>query len=219
MCDIFIEYQDGEEEDVRIRDLEQAIAKFREIPGWKDSQEQIYACEKRITEIKADQERRRLEKERQDELARIAKERRIQKTKKLFKIATPITAGVIVCILLMVLWIIPTVKFNNAVSLMEEGKYGEARSILTTIDYNAFSGCSKLTTIVLPNTLKSIGNSAFSGCSSLTKIIIPINVTSMETAFSSCSNLTIYCRATMIPSGWNSNWNGMRPVTWGYTGN
>ena len=52
------------------------------IPGWKDSQEQIYACEKRITEIKADQERRRLEKERQDELARIAKEQRIQKTKK-----------------------------------------------------------------------------------------------------------------------------------------
>lgn len=117
-----------------IRDLEQAIARFREIPGWKDSQEQIYACEKRIAEIKADQERCRLEKERQDELARIAKEQRIQKTKKFFKIATPITAGVVVCILLMVLWIIPTVKFNNAVSLMEEGKYGEARSILVELD-------------------------------------------------------------------------------------
>ena len=117
-----------------IRDIEQAIAKFREIPGWKDSQELIYECEKRISEIKAEQERRRLEKERQEELARIAKENRIQKTKKFFKIATPIAAGVIVCVLLMVLWIIPAVKFNNAISLMEEGKYSEARTILVELD-------------------------------------------------------------------------------------
>ena len=117
-----------------IRDLEQAIAKFREISGWKDSQELICACEKRISEIKTDQEKRRLEKERQEELARIAREQRIQKTKKFFKIATPTAAGIIACILLMVLWIIPTVKLNNAVSLMEEGKYGEARTILVDLD-------------------------------------------------------------------------------------
>ena len=43
----------------------------------------------------------------------------------------------------------------------------------TTIRSNAFSGCSSLTKITLPNSITSIGDNAFSGCSSLESITLP----------------------------------------------
>jgi len=43
----------------------------------------------------------------------------------------------------------------------------------TTIAENAFNGCNKLTTIIIPDTVTSIGASAFSGCSSLAKMTVP----------------------------------------------
>jgi hypothetical protein len=52
----------------------------------------------------------------------------------------------------------------------------------------------------------------------LTSIIIPNSVTSIGySAFSDCKRLTIYCEAKSKPSGWDSLWNlDGRPVIWGY---
>ena len=51
----------------------------------------------------------------------------------------------------------------------------------------AFSVCSGLTTITIPNSVTSIGNNAFNGCKSLTSITIPNSVTSIGgSAFYSC---------------------------------
>ncbi len=54
----------------------------------------------------------------------------------------------------------------------------------------AFSSCSNLTNITIPNSVTSIGWFAFSGCKNLTSINIPISVTSIEfSTFANCSSL------------------------------
>ncbi len=62
---------------------------------------------------------------------------------------------------------------------------------VSTIVNRAFYGCDNVKTIVIPNSVTSIGDFAFSDCSNLTSIEIPNSVTSIgSSAFSGCSNLT-----------------------------
>ena len=62
---------------------------------------------------------------------------------------------------------------------------------MTTIEDNTFSGCSSLTSIVIPAGVTTIGDGAFSGCSGLTSVAIPAGVTTIGySAFSGCRGLT-----------------------------
>ena len=45
--------------------------------------------------------------------------------------------------------------------------------LVTAIGENAFSGCDKLTTVFMENTIETIGKGAFSGCSALTRLVAP----------------------------------------------
>ena len=66
------------------------------------------------------------------------------------------------------------------------------------IGTNSFSGCSELTSINIPNGVTSIGRGAFEDCSGLTSINIPNGVTSIEEwTFYGCSELT----SITIPNG------------------
>ena len=63
---------------------------------------------------------------------------------------------------------------------------------------SAFSDCSKLTSVIIPDSVTSIGSYAFYNCSSLTSVEIPDGVTEIgEYAFSECSSLT----SVEIPDG------------------
>ena len=62
---------------------------------------------------------------------------------------------------------------------------------VTSIGKEAFSNCTGLTEITIPDSVTSIGEQAFSRCTSLTEITIPDSVTSIgECVFSGCTGLT-----------------------------
>ena len=62
---------------------------------------------------------------------------------------------------------------------------------LKTIGMHAFLNCSGLTSLSFPEGLKAIGGYAFSGCSGLTSLSFPKGLKIIgESAFSNCSGLT-----------------------------
>lgn len=64
---------------------------------------------------------------------------------------------------------------------------------VTRIDDDAFRGTA-VRTVVIPQTVQSIGWLAFSDCASLLSVTVPASVTSIEYgAFDGCPLLTIYC--------------------------
>ncbi|MBQ5910563.1 MAG: leucine-rich repeat protein [Clostridia bacterium] len=132
----------------------------------------------------------------------------------------------------MLVSIIPTGLFSITASALTDGYYtytvsnGEA----TITDYNstyssgditipyylggykvvaigdsAFSFCSKLTSVTIPNGVRTIGSYAFSRCSSITKIkfsdLAESNLTSIGSyAFSGCTGLTGFTMPTAVTS-------------------
>ena len=117
-----------------IADFEAAIKEFKKISGWKDADDLIVTCEKKIEELNAKAEADRLERERLAEIARQEAEKRAKRNKKI----TIITASAIaVCIALVILWITvlsPMIEYNKAQTLLDSGSYDEAIAIFTELE-------------------------------------------------------------------------------------
>ena len=80
-------------------------------------------------------------------------------------------------------------KLLEASSSLREKEY-VVREGTEVICDGAFSCCESLQSVIIPNSVKSIGDEAFSWCQSLQRITIPNSVTSIgDYAFSSCESL------------------------------
>ena len=93
---------------------------------------------------------------------------------------------------------------------------GTTYSVTSIGDY-AFSYCSSLTSVTIPNSVISIGEGAFYGCISLTSITIPNSVTLIGGgAFAWCSSLTSVTIPNSVTSIGNSAFaycSGLTSVT------
>ena len=80
---------------------------------------------------------------------------------------------------------------NDAFSRCTGLTYITIPNSITSIGDYALSGCSGLKSITIPNSVISIGNNAFNQCSGFTSITIPNSVTNIgNNVFSQCSSLT-----------------------------
>ena len=88
---------------------------------------------------------------------------------------------------------------------------------VTTIGSGVFSGCTALADVTISSAVTSIGNWAFQGCSSLSSITIPNSVTDIGVwAFRGCSSLTsvaIPNSITSVVSGAFAECSGLTSVT------
>ena len=91
-------------------------------------------------------------------------------------------------------------------------------SVISIGDY-AFSACTALTSIIIPDSVTSIGDYAFMSCHKLMSTVIPDSVTHMgKDVFLGCIYVTVIkCEHESQPSGWDENWNkSNKTVVWGY---
>ena len=81
-------------------------------------------------------------------------------------------------------------EYSGSITIPATITYEDVTYSVTSIGELAFSGCTNLTAITLPESVTSIGVGAFGGCYSLTAITIPEGVTSIEyMVFYGCTSL------------------------------
>lgn len=78
-------------------------------------------------------------------------------------------------------------RYYGSVTIPEKVLYNGNTYYVAYIGSGAFTDCTGLTSVVIPNSVTHIGNGAFSCCTGLTSITIPNSVTYIEPgAFYNC---------------------------------
>ncbi len=90
-------------------------------------------------------------------------------------------------------------EYARAIDIPSDVEYGSSPYTVTRIGDWAFSGCSYLTSITIPESVTSIGASAFSGCSNLTSITIPSSVTHFDpSSYTYWDNVNIFTSSSLF---------------------
>ena len=113
----------------------------------------------------------------------------------------------------------PIGEYIGSIEIPMLVSYNNIQYSVTSIGNSAFSDCSSLTSVTIPNSVTNIGYAAFYCCYRLTSVTIPNSVTSIgNSAFLSCSGLTsvtIENSVTSIGDYTFSNCYGLTSVTIG----
>ncbi len=144
-------------EEDKIESVKAAINSFESILGWKDSEEQIKTCEKRIDELKEKAEQERIEKEREEREAR----KRAKKRNALI-----VGAGLVVIVLIGVVvylnkFYFPKIKYNDALVSLGNGDFEDALAKFESL--NGYNNSEEMATncndaITVLNELNSVKN-------------------------------------------------------------
>ena len=85
---------------------------------------------------------------------------------------------------------------------------------VTSIRESAFGKCISLTSVVIPDSVTSIGKSAFRGCEKLVSVVIPDSVTSIgESAFRECKRLASVVIPDSVTSIGKEAFDGCKKLT------
>ena len=82
-------------------------------------------------------------------------------------------------------------SITGSLSISSSVTYNSTTYSVTSIGDYAFSGCTGLTSVTIPNSVTTIGSDAFYNCTGLTSVTIPNSVTTIDyRAFYNCTGLT-----------------------------
>ena len=111
-------------------------------------------------------------------------------------------------------------KYSGNMIIPSTVNYAGVTYSVTEIEDFAFSWCTSLTSIIIPNSVKNIGSGAFAGCSSLTsvisKIIEPFSTDAFYKMSSNCALTIPYgTKDAYIAKGWTTDvfMGGIKEVT------
>ncbi len=138
-------FNQGTEDDVL-----NAIEIFDALGAYKDSSNKVYEGKNRISKARADEADRKLEEQRQRELAEIERKKREYEEKQKKKIATIIgaTAVAVIAIIIVIVSISNSKKsdkYQKAITYLNQGEYEEAVELFESLgDYKDSTDCLRL---------------------------------------------------------------------------
>ena len=109
-------------------------------------------------------------------------------------------------------------EYSGDVVIPSTVTYNGKQYTVTSIGSKAFSGCTRLKKVTIPNSVTSIGNEAFYYCIDLTTVTVPNSVTSIgNRAFENCTGLKTVTLGNSVTAigGWAFSYcTGLTTVVW-----